>query len=122
MSYSTDPVFDADRHFCRLSAEQARQAEWEAYWAQERQIHTLRSTSEPAIWMPRDCWESEGGRRRPQTMAESMHEMLDYGDSATLAMDFIAAQARAGNAQALEIVRAMARDWATYCAPEFDGD
>ena len=121
MSYSTDPVYDAARYYDALSARQAREGEYRAYWAAEWVDGALRDTTRPATWMPRDCWESEGGHRRPQTMAESMQDMLDYQDFAMRAMDVLAVVART-NPTARKLLEDMGKHWAEVFAPELEDD
>lgn len=118
--YSTDPVYDAARYYDAQSALQQRQDDHERYYAQEWTDHAMRSTARPNEWLPRDCTTIENGYLRPQTMAESMAEMLDYGDHMTLAMDFIALQARQGNHGARQLLDSMGRQWASLYAPEYD--
>lgn len=103
------------------AAQQQRIEDHDRYYAQEWVDHAMRSTARPNEWLPRDCTTLENGYRRPQTMAESMAEMLDYGDFAQRAMDYLALAARKDHT-ARQLLDDMGRQWASLHAPEYEDD
>lgn len=126
MSYSNDPLKDANRYFDAVNKRDAERQQAEQTFALMFKHEALhKSMDEDSDIDDRIAYSKIdmacGGKGyirkyRPSKVGEMMADILDYkeGPSITDVLAFVVAKAKAGDADAMKIIDQMARTWAYY--------
>jgi hypothetical protein len=126
MSYSNDPLKDANRYFDAVNKRDAERQQAEQTFALMFKHEALyKGMDEDSDIDYRMDFTSIGfidgsncsiRRRRPSKVGEMMSDILDYkeGPSITDVLAFVVAKAKAGDSDAMKIIDQMARTWAYY--------